>query len=118
MNLKFLSHKRGRIIISKIWLKLTIENIDNESAVEALFDELEKYPYIQSATITWGGLFGKSEKRDFYVERMFEDVLPRVVVQQFEMKRLNKKSIRDLINNLEGQVRELKEQLKGLEYSG
>jgi len=62
-------------------------------------------------------MFGKTIKKDFYVERMFDDVLPRVVVQQFELKRLNKRSIKKMIKKLEGQIKELKEQLKGIEYT-
>lgn len=49
---------------------------------------------------------------------MFEGVLPRVMVQQFEMKRLDRKRIRDLIQDYEYKADELKEQLKGLEHSG
>lgn len=85
--------------------------------MEALFDELSVYPWIRSCSISYGGLFGQTVKKDFYVERMFEDVLPRVVVQQFELKRLNKRSIKKMIKQLEGQIKELKEQLKGIEYT-
>jgi len=100
-----------------MYLRLNVKHISNEEAVEALFDELSSYPWIQSCSISYGGIFGKTVSRDFYVEEMFEDVLPRVVVQQFELKRLNKRSIKKMIKKLEGQIKELKEQLKGLEYT-
>ena len=102
--------------MSKFYLKLTIREIDNEKAVEALFDELSQYPYIQSASISYGGVFGKTVSRDFYVEEMFKDVVPRVMVQHFEYDRLNRKEMREMIASLEGQARELKEHLKLLEY--
>jgi hypothetical protein len=98
-------------------LKLSVKDIRNEDAVEALFDELSLYPYVQSVSISWGGVFGKTVTRDFQSERVFEDVMPRVMVQQFTMKNLNKRSIKKMIRSLERQIVELKEQLKGLEYT-
>jgi len=98
-------------------LKLVVEEIADTDAVEALFDELSEYPWIKSASVSFGGMFGETKKRDFYVDRIFEGVLPRVMVQQFEIKRLDRKKIRELIKSYEYKADELKEQLKGLEYS-
>ncbi len=99
-------------------MKLVVEEIPEKDAIEALFDELSEYPWINSCSISTGGMFGITEKRNFEVDRIFEDVLPRVMVQQFEMKRLDRKKIRDLIRDYEYKTDELKEQLKGLEYTG
>jgi len=99
-------------------LKLNVREITDEKAIEALFQELSTYPWIHSCSISWGGVLGKTEKRNFHVDRTFEDVLPRVIVQQFELKRLNKRSIKKTIKRMERQIAELKEQLKGLEYTG
>ena len=98
-------------------MKLNVEEISDEKAVDALFDELAEYPWIQSVSISWGGLFGNTRQRDFWIDRMHEHIPARVLVQQIEMKRLDKKGIRDMIKSLEHRVAELKEQLKGLEYS-
>lgn len=103
--------------MSKLYLRLTIENVMDETAVDALLEEFEKYPYIETASISWGGMFGQTKKRNYSVDRVFADVEPRIIVQHFEIKRLNKKAVRDLIKSLEGQLNEAKEQLKGLEYT-
>lgn len=98
-------------------MKLVVEEIADDAAVEALFEELETYPWIRTASISFGGMFGETRKKDFYVDRIFEGVLPRVVVQQFEIKRLDRNRIRRLIRSYEQKAIELKEQLKGLEHS-
>jgi|SoiMethySBSTD1v2_1073268.scaffolds.fasta_scaffold6201757_1 hypothetical protein len=103
--------------MSKLYLRLTVENVGSETAVDALLEEFEKYPYIHTASISWGGMFGQTKERNYEVDRIFEDVQPRIIVQHFELKRLNKKAVRDLIKSLEGQLKEAKEQLKGLEYT-
>ena len=99
-------------------MKLIVDEIMDSDAVDALFDELETYPWISSASISYGGLFGETKKKDFRVERIYEGVLPRVMVQQFELRRADKKAIRELIRDYEYKTDELKEQLKGLEHSG
>lgn len=79
-------------------------------------DTFKRHPYVISAEISWGGLFGKTEKRNFMVERLHDHIPARILVQQYEMRHLDKKGIEDMIEHLEYKVEELKEQLRYYEY--
>lgn len=97
-------------------MKLDIGEISDEKAIEILMDTFKGMPYVQRAEIRQSGLFGSIEKRDFWAERHFDDIPARVMVQQYYMKNCDAREIRKVIQSLEYQIDELKEQLRGLEY--
>lgn len=85
--------------MSKILLKLVVEEISDKDAVESLFTELKQYPWIRTVSIQWGGLLsGQIEKRHFYVDRMLEKV---GLERQLNLKRIDKSTIREMRKELD-----------------
>lgn len=97
-------------------MKLDIEEISNQEAIDVLMDTFKGMPYVQKVEVRHGGIFGSIEKRDFWAERQFDNIPARIFVQQYYMKNCDAREIRKVIQSLEYQIDELKEQLRGLEY--
>ena len=75
-------------------------------------NELEMHPYIYSAEVTYGGFMGKKTiKKNFWVERQFEHIPMRLLVQQFEMKFNKKAGIKKMIKELKIKIQELEDAL-------
>jgi len=74
--------------------------------------ELEMHPYIYSAEITYGGILSrKTIKKNFWVERQFEHIPMRLLVQQFEMRFNKKAGIKKMIKELKIKIKELEDAL-------
>ena len=80
-------------------LKLIVEDIPDEDAIELLFDKLRQYDWINTVTIQSGSVLrGKVEKRHFAADRWLDDVANE---REMTLARLDKESIKQMREELD-----------------
>ena len=73
--------------------------MSDEEAIEILFERLREYSWIKTVTIMYGGLLsGKIERRDFYIDRMLDQV---GIEREMSYRKLDKRTIKRIRKELD-----------------